>query len=197
MRDYRMRDMHMRRMQDMRRGRDYGRMADYSGRPEHRSRRSDMSHSRRTPERDMYYSEQPYEPSRDYARRVGTFDYDTYYDECDYGGAEYVIPSRELKEWTRDLMDEVRSDIKQNFSKEQFARKYKEFGFSDDMVTEDEFFATALMIETDYGETLAKYGMNNLDVVSMLAKNWLDDKDSDLRFGEKLAAYYYKVVCLD
>lgn len=197
MREYRMRDMHMRRMADMKRGRDYGRMADYAGRPEHRSRRGDMPHSRRTSERDMHYSEYPYEPERDYARRVGTFDYDTYYDECDYGSGSYEISQRELKEWVRDMMDEVRSDVKQNFTKEHFARKYKEFGMTEDKVTEDEFFATALMIETDFGETLAKYGLNNSDVVALLAEDWLDDKDSDLRFGEKLSAYYYKVVCID
>ena len=198
MRMTRNRDMRSaRRMRDGRQTGRHGRMGDYNGYPESRSRRSDMSYSRPMAERDMHYSEQPYEYDSRYSRRVGAFDYDTYYDESDYGGGEYELSSKELREWARDLLDEVRADVKPNFTKDNIERKYKELGFTEDKLTPEEFYVTALMIETDYGDTLSKYGMNNIEVVTMLAEDWLDDKDSDLRFGEKLAAYYYEVVCLD
>ena len=53
------------------------------------------------------------------------------------------------------------------------------------------------MIETDFGKTLTKYGLNNLDVVISMAKDWLEDDDVDMRYGEKLGAYYFNVVCVE
>ena len=56
---------------------------------------------------------------------------------------------------------------------------------------------TALMMETDYGKTLTKYGINNIDTAISLAKDWLEDDDVDMRYGEKLGAYYFNVVCVE
>ena len=53
------------------------------------------------------------------------------------------------------------------------------------------------MIETDYAKTLTKYGINNIDIAISLAKDWLEDDDTDMQYGEKLGAYYFNVVCVE
>lgn len=70
-------------------------------------------------------------------------------------------------------------------------KKAKDMGIEFDKFTEDEFYTTFLMVFTDYSKTL---GTANLDTYVKLSKDWLCDKDSMLRYGEKLAAYRDYVV---
>lgn len=181
-----------------RRGRDYGRMDDYGRTAEYRTEYPDMAYSRSRMSRTMDYGERDYEYDRDYGdvRRVGNFEYDTYYDGRDYGG-EYKLSSRELKEWSRDLLDEIKPEHRQSFEKENFERKVREMGIEPREYSMEELYVTTLMMESDYGQTMSKYGINNLDVMICLAKDFLEDPDSDLRFGDKLAAYCMNVACVD
>ena len=180
------------------RGRDYGKMDDYGRTPEYRTEYPDTAYSRSRMSRTRDYGERDYEYDRDYGdvRRVGNFEYDTYYDGRDYGG-EYKLSSRELKEWARDLLDEVKSEQRQSFEKENFERKVREMGIEPREYSMEELYVATLMAETDYAKTLTKYGINNLDTAISLAKDWLEDDDVDMRYGEKLGAYYFNVVCVE
>lgn len=183
-----------------RRGRDYGRMGDYGRISEYSSKHSDMSHSRPIDERDWDYGERDYEWNRDYrgdVRRVGNFEYDTYYgDGRDYGYDDRLT-SRELKEWSRDLLDEIKPEYRAMFDKSSFEKRASEMGLEGKEYSMEELYVTTLMMESDYGQTMSKYGINNLDVMIFMAKDFLEDPDSDLRFGDKLAAYYMNVACVD
>lgn len=179
------------------RGRDYGRLDDYGRTAEYRTEYPDMAYrSRMSRTRD--YGERDYEWDRDYGdvRRVGNFEYDTYYDGRDYG-SEYRLSSRELKEWSKDLLDEIKPEYKQSFEKEKFEKRIREMGIEPREYSIEDLYVATLMIETDFGKTLTKYGLNNLDVVISMAKDWLEDDDVDMRYGEKLGAYYFNIVCVE
>ena len=180
------------------RGRDYGRMDDYGRTSEYRTEYPDMAYSRSRVERNRDYGERDYEYDRDYGdvRRVGGFEYDTYYDGRDYGG-EYKLSSRELREWSRDLLDEVKPEHRQSFEKENFERKVREMGIEPREYSMEELYVATLMAETDFGDTLSKYGINNIDVAICLGRDFLKDDDVDMRYGEKLGAYYFNVVCVE
>ena len=173
------------------------RMGDYGRTPEYRSEYPDMEYSRERNERDRNYGERDYEYGRDYGdiRRVGNFAYDTYYDGRDYG--EYKLSARELKEWSRDLLDDIKPELKQSFERENFDRKVREMGIEPREYSMDDLYVVTLMIETDYAKTLNKYGINNIDTAICFAKDWLDDDDTDMQYGEKLGAYYFNVVCVE
>ena len=117
-----------------------------------------------------------------------------YRDYRDYGSGEEYLSEDELMDWCEDLMDEVEPKDKAFFSKENVKKRAETMNIKFDEFTPEEFHVTVLMMYTDYKEPL---GTTNLDVYLPLAKAWLMDKDSDLQGGEKLAAYYYNVVCAD
>lgn len=183
-----------------RRGRDYGRMDDYGRTTEYSSRHSDMPYSRPMDERNWDYGERDYEWNRDYRgdiRRVGNFEYDTYYSDGRDYGYDDRLTSRELKEWARDLLEEIKPEHRAIFDKSAFEKRAREMGLEDKEYSMEELYVTTLMMESDYGQTMAKYGINNLDVMICLAKDFLEDPDSELRFGEKLAAYCMNVACAE
>lgn len=213
MRDYRMRDMRSRRSMRMRDGRnpygsrggyvvsdkrgiDYGRMADYARSPEYARQYNNFSNTRPDYAMDRDYGERDYYHDRDYGiRRVGEFQYDTIYGDEDYGFER--LTSRELKEWARDLLDEIKPEHKIMFDKSNFEKRAREMGLDGKEFSMEELYVATLMMETDYGQTMAKYGANNLDAMICLAKDFLQDPDSDLRFGEKLASYCFNVACIE
>lgn len=187
-----------------RRDRDYGRMADYGISPEYGSRHFDMPYSQPIYARNRDFGERDYEYNRNYprdysnVRRVGNFEYDTYYGgERDFATGEYKLSSRELMEWAKDLLQEVKPELKQHFEMSNFERRVKEMGIEPREYSLEELYVATLMAETDYEKTMTKYGINGLDTAIYLAKDWLEDDDSDLRYGEKLGSYYFNVVCID
>ena len=54
-----------------------------------------------------------------------------------------------------------------------------------------EFYATAIMLYTDFRKVL---GGGNIDLYVRLAQAWLMDDDIDIDAGEKLCAYYESIV---
>lgn len=78
-----------------------------------------------------------------------------------------------------------------------FERKAREMGIEPREYSMEELYLVTLMIETDYAKTLTKYGINNIDIAISLAKDWLEDDDTDMQYGEKLGAYYFNVVCVE
>lgn len=195
MRDRRMRDRASRRMM---RDRNYGRSMDYEyyG-PEYPTRydyRSDERRSSSRMGRDSEYDREHsmdynyYEPMRrsrrDYRGRDMRYDY----------GSEAYLSDDELMEWSKDLMRDVEEKDKPYFSKENMERKAKDMGIEFKEFTFPELYTTALMQYTDFHKTL---GTGNMDLYVRMAKDWMDDPDSELQYGEKLAKYYDEIICAD
>lgn len=215
-RPYIMRDMTMRRMSPMRDGRNpYGSRGGYitSRDPRRRDRMSGMSDYARG--RDYGY-EGPEYPNREREERMyrdghyypfeitGKMGYeeemfDPYYQDMmydyrgrgrDYAGAE-MLSNRELMDWSQKLMKDVEEKDKAFFKYENVEKKAKDMGIQFDKFSFDEFYTTVLMQYTDFCKTL---GTANMDTYLRLAKDWLQDQDSELKNSEKLYAYYYYVV---
>lgn len=215
-RPYIMRDMAMRRMSPMRDGRNpYGSRGGYitSRDPRRRDRMSGMSDYARG--RDYGY-EGPEYPNREREERMyrdghyypfeitGKMGYeeemyDPYYQDMmydyrgrgrDYAGAE-MLSNRELMDWSQKLMQDVEEKDKAFFKYENVEKKAKDMGIQFDKFSFDEFYTTVLMQYTDFCKTL---GTANMDTYLRLAKDWLQDQDSELKNSEKLYAYYYYVV---
>lgn len=216
-RPYMMRDMAMRRMSPMRDGRNpYGSRGGYvtSRDPRRRDRMGRMEDYNYSRGRDYEY-EGPEYPNRDMAMRrdghyypfeiTGKMGYeeemfDPYYQDMmhdyargrgrDYDGAE-MLSNRELMDWSQKLMKDVEEKDKAFFKYENIEKKAKDMGIQFDKFSFDEFYTTVLMQYTDFCKTL---GTANMDTYLRLAKDWLQDQDSELKNSEKLFAYYYYVV---
>lgn len=196
MRRYRTRDE---RMRDRR-------MRDRASR---RSRRRDMGYYGSTGDREYYgghdytthhqydytdephYAEQPMERDRhyDYPMMGRYYDY-ARRSRRDYGESEY-LSDEDLMDWSRDLLDSIEQKDRPMYTRDTISKRAREIGVEFRDFSEDELVVTTLMMVTDYGKTL---GTNNLDTMIRLACDWLKDPDSELQYGEKLAAYYEYII---
>ncbi|MBQ2871641.1 hypothetical protein IJE86_08065 [bacterium] len=142
------------------------------------------------------------EPQADYGRgrdygydygydmRGGRYDYG--YDYAgDYGE---TLSEQELEEWKKKLMQEVEDKDRQFFTKEHIGQKAKQMGVQMKDYTEEELVVATAMVYTDYCKTAKKYIGNNMDFFIELARDWLEDKDSAVKGGEKLAIYYDCII---
>lgn len=109
----------------------------------------------------------------------------------DYAKNQDYLSDEELMEWSKDLLREVDDQYKSFFTKDNIERKAKEMEIQFDKFTFDEFYLVCLMMYTDYYKTL---GTANMDIYLRLAKDWLCDEDSALKYGERLSAYYDFVI---
>lgn len=205
-RDERMRDRRMRdRASRMSRRRDMGYYGstgdrehygqhDYTMYPEYDyARGSSRSQSGRQSDRNYDYPMMG--DYTDYARRGRGRDmnYDYRYDyrgRRDYGESEY-LSDEDLMDWSRDLLESIEQKDRPMYTRDTISNRAREMGVEFRDFSEDELVVTTLMMVTDYGKTL---GTSNLDTMIRLAKDWLEDPDSELQYGEKLAAYYEYVI---
>ena len=136
--------------------------------------------------------EQDYNYGRDYG-------YMPYYPPyiMDYGydrdyaqGGEY-LSDKDLKMWADKLMRDVEEKDKQFLSRENIRKRADEMGIKFDKYSFEEFYVTVLMKYTDHCKTL---GTANMVIYLKLAKDFFEDPDTALRYGEKLATYYYDIV---
>ena len=102
-----------------------------------------------------------------------------------------MLGEEDIEYWSEKLKKEVEEKDKQFFTKENIKKKAMEMGIKFDKFSMEEFMVTALMMYTDYCKTL---GTANMDTYLRLAKDWLCDEDTTLRYGEKLASYYDYIV---
>lgn len=135
--------------------------------------------------------EQDYNYGRDY----GYMPYPPYMMDYGYGrdyaqGGEY-LSDKDLKMWADKLMRDVEEKDKQFLSKENIRKRADEMGIKFDKYSFEEFYVVVLMKYTDHCKTL---GTANMDIYLKLAKDFFEDPDTALRYGEKLAAYYYDIV---
>lgn len=114
-----------------------------------------------------------------------------------YGKSKFYAKKKAKAEKKIAKLQEVKPELKQHFEMSNFERRVKEMGIEPREYSLEELYVATLMAETDYENTMTKYGINGLDTAIYLAKDWLEDDDSDLRYGEKLGSYYFNVVCID
>lgn len=158
--DRRMRDMRSDDYRRINRKEDYG--FDYIGRCDMDSE-EDCRHIR-----NMDYGE----------------DYDADY-EIAYGGGK--LNPEELNHWEKKLHEELDKSERDMMSREKIVKRAKNMGIKFDQYSEDELAVATLMMYTDYCPTLGKA---SIDMYIKLAKDFLEDKDAGVRYGEKLAAYF-------
>ena len=135
--------------------------------------------------------EQDYNYGRDY----GYMPYPPYMMDYGYGrdfaqGGEY-LSDKDLKMWADKLMRDVEEKDKQFLSRENIRKRADEMGIKFGKYSFEEFYVVVLMKYTDHCKTL---GTANMDIYLKLAKDFFEDPDTALRYGEKLATYYYDIV---
>ena len=141
-----------------------------------------------------YYSGEFRGRSGDHRSGRDRRDYGDYGDYNDYAPYDYgggYLSKEELSRWEKKLYGEMEKGECEMLSREKIMKRAKEVGSKYDEFTEDEFVATVLMLYTDYCKTLGKA---NIDMYIKMAKDFLDDKDAGVKYGEKLTAYYDHVV---
>lgn len=178
-----------------RKGRGRDRAMDYGhDYPEHDGRYDMRYDSRRMDsryDRDMEYPRESHRPMDYEIYGVGGMRpmYD-YRGRMDYG---YDYASEDMeKEWHEDLeewMHKLKKHDIFNMPKEQIIQKARDMGVTFHEYNEKEFITTYYMMISDY-----KNVSNDPHFYLVLAKQFLEDEDSELKGSDKLCAYYYEVV---
>lgn len=123
---------------------------------------------------------------RDYGDYRGDYDYMPY---PDYASGN--LSREELHHWKKKLYGEMEKSECEMMSEEKILKRAKEMGIKFEEFSEDEYVIAVLAMYTDYCKTLGKA---NLEMYLKLAKDFLEDKDAGVKYGEKLAAYYDNIV---
>lgn len=129
-----------------------------------------------------------------YGRDYADYDYDhvDIYDMARYDRhKKSLLDDHTAEMWARELMQEIEPAHQQKFKMDAVMKKAEEMGIRFDKFTPQEFYATVVMLVSDFGKTL---GMTNVDIYTRLAKDWLCDPDAGVKYGEKLAAYYHHIA---
>lgn len=116
---------------------------------------------------------------RDYESRYADYD-DTY--EDDFSEQEYV---QHLEDWIQRLKPRVKVDVNYDLViklAREMAVKFKEF-------TELEFYATYLMLASDF-----PYVSGDPRIFVQMARSFLEDDDIEVSPSEKLCIYLCKIV---
>lgn len=150
---------------------NYGPMMDY-----------EMDERRRRMDGKVYYSDGHYP----YHHEMMYYPHDM--DYRSHKRASY-LSEEELRKWSSRLMREIGE--RENLKMEAIMKRAESLAINFDKFSPHEFYTTMLMIYSDFHKTL---GTANVDLYLKLAKDWLCDEDAEVRYGEKLAAYYYSVV---
>lgn len=155
--------------EDYARGRDYNYGEDYA----------------RGRGRDYNYGND-YARGRDY----GYMPYPPYMMDYASQGGEY-LSDRDLQMWADKLMKKVEDKDKQFLSRENIRKRADEMGIKFEKYSFEEFYVVVLMKYTDHCKTL---GTANMDIYLKLAKDFFEDDDAAVKYGEKLALYYDHIV---
>lgn len=165
-------------------GNDYA--MDYRNDYAERNRRYDYRYDNESRNRDFNrYPEQYGEHARpymDYEMRNRDYRYDY---RMDYDDMEKEY-HEDLKKWIEKLQ---KMDTRIKVGKDQVIRQAKNMNVRFNDFTEEEFYATYLMIISDF-PTIS----NDYNVYLSMAKDWLMDKDAKLQGSDKLCTYMYEIV---
>jgi hypothetical protein len=108
----------------------------------------------------------------------------------DYASSE-KLSEEDLKEWYETLCEEVPEQFKSLYKKEHIEQVAKQMNIKFEKFEPMELVVTTVMIATDYPKSV---GFADVNRNVAMAKEWLEDKDSNLKGAEKLSAYYDNVV---
>ena len=133
-----------------------------------------------------------YNYGNDYARGrdYGYMPYPPYMMDYASQGGEY-LSDRDLQMWADKLMKKVEDKDKQFLSRENIRKRANEMGIKFEKYSFEEFYVVVLMKYTDHCKTL---GTANMDIYLKLAKDFFEDDDAAVKYGEKLALYYDHIV---
>ena len=163
-----------RRMID--RGMDYNySMPEYDSRYDYRGSEYPREHSR--PMQYELYGVGGMRPRMDY-----DYGYNYGYDYAKESEKEY---EKDLHEWVEKLKKYDRF----GWSKEQVIQQAKDMGVKFSDYDEMEFYATYIMLMSDFKKT-----GNDPYIYLSMAKEFLEDDDVKLKGSEKLCAYLYTIV---
>lgn len=169
-----------------------------------RRRRDSMDSARRRGrnyDRYDYPEHMSMDNARTYARPMDST-YDRYHEHhgqlmypTSYEVGHYIYDSRDyddMNEYHKDLEEwihKLKRHDRFNVTKEDAIRKAKEMNVKFDMFDETEFYATYLMMVSDF-----KHVANDPHMYLAMAKEWLEDADIIRRGSEKVCAYLYTIV---
>ncbi len=123
-----------------------------------------------------------YGMGEDYAN----YDRRDYSDSADYGES---LTRDELEQWKHKLLKEVDDKDRGYFEIGNIEQKAKQLNVDMKDVKPEELVVASLMMYTDYCKELKPYVGTNMDVYIRLGNAFLNDKDSSVKGGEKLALY--------
>lgn len=115
---------------------------------------------------DMRYDEMP----RHYSR--------------DFGGG--FLSNNELREWQNALCKHMDQQECEVLGYEKIIAQAEQMAIKFDKYTKEEFYTAVLMMFTDFYKTIGA----NIPMYISLAKDFLEDDDAKVRYGEKLACYH-------
>lgn len=122
-------------------------------------------------------------------RDYGDYGYD---DRRDYGHQPQYgkLSHKDMEEWKKALMNADGSHG-EKFQKHQIEQIVKQHGINVDSMGGIDVFALAVnVMYSDYCEIAKKFGVDRPEFYVMLAKAFLEDKDSTSKGEEKLWLYY-------
>lgn len=175
-----------------RRGRDYGmpsrmgsRERDYRMGSEYMS---DYSRGYSSMEQPRQYDRTMGSPMSN-VRYDYNYPYMPYDMRYDYSSG-YAMSEDDYEDLLKDKCKELKKYDKFNMSKEDVLAQARQMGFSFKDYDEEEFIVTYYMLMSDYKADM----LNNPQIYMIMAKEWLEDDDSELQGGEKLYAYLTMIV---
>ncbi len=116
--------------------------------------------------------------------------YDDYgYDYAgDYGEK---LTKEEMEHWRKKLEKEVGDEQSKNFfKKENIEQKARQMGIQMREFDAEELALASYMLYSDYCKSLKPYVGQNMDVFVKMGEEFLNDPDSAVKGGEKLALYF-------
>lgn len=131
---------------------------------------------------------------RHYPRRDrASYDVDI---ERDGGHEEMRLSKRDMSEWKREL-ENADGTMGAHFDAQQIEQAMEALGIRPRGYDEKALCMTANMLYSDYCDVLKQFIPKEKEalVYVKLAKAFLDDEDASVQGEEKLAAYYYTIVC--
>lgn len=116
--------------------------------------------------------------------------YDDYgYDYAgDYGEK---LTKEEMEHWRKKLEKEVGDEQSKNFfKKDNIEQKARQLGIQMREFDAEELALASYMLYSDYCKSLKPYVGQNMDVFVKMGEEFLNDPDSAVKGGEKLALYF-------
>lgn len=115
--------------------------------------------------------------------------YDYGYDMAgDYGEN---LTKEELEHWRKKLDSEVGDEQAKNFfKKENIEQKARAMGIEMKHFNADELALCAYMLYSDYCRSMKPYVGSNMDIFIKMGEEFLNDPDSAVKGGQKLALYH-------